>query len=442
MFQAIHIPEISPTAGIADDGVIFGTIPQTVITSVQSSVANAAVLYALALNANPNFAFTDISTAMGDDTVDDASPFGTAGTFTTDDAFYIACNDDVAEIYVRVSTPGVWTGTGLAIFDSTDGVQASRQMTGVVDASNGFRAAAGIYRISWTAPASARVAFSPMPGHIASRKWLVIKPVGFTAVTTAPKLTRVWLRHPETEVTHSDFTAIGNGAMTDSAFGALEFLNVFVADNASLYACFSGPTLGLDVAIYRRTAGGITYAWEYLATDTTWKPLTGISDPSDGYQNGPVAFSTTPTLAAIRWPIPTDWASTAHTLPPQAAVTGFWIRRRVVTVTAPGPYPTVLLRARSKTVSPSTATGVLHRADRNYQRVMVLRCGVPPVAVPLIGQIVNVNTGLSASFTVPVGTDGPVEIATSNALQMQAGQQALIMGVSGAAQDILLDIRE
>lgn len=437
----LRIAELSATAGTSSDGIVRGAVAQSLVAKAITSTQTSDTVYAIRKDSGVGFNFIDISTQAISGTTDAFEPWGPTSSFSSGDALYVACNEDVKELYFQITTPGAWTGTGLSVFDSSDGITAGRQLTVTTDETNGFRASAGIRKLAFTAPATPSQAFSPVPGDIASRKWIVIKPNGLTAATTPPKLSRVWIIHPDNEVTYRDFTTTTTAALTDTDFTATPDTVFYIVGSTVMYV-FPFLTYGLDHTIHRKLADVVTFAHEYLATDDTWKPLQNFVDPSNDRKNGPAALGDPTQTFPIRWSIPVDWTEKTITYPltvgGNVVTTGYFIRQRVTAVATTGPTATPLTRSRCRSFGVANSSGIYHKNAITYGAV-TFDIGVPSAASAAV-QFVNINTGQASTVTIPASTRSSGAITGQRldcSLAMAAGQSLLVTHAGGGT---LMDI--
>lgn len=303
------IPVVSATAGEDDDGSLVGRVLGSNFADAFANVRLAAQAYVYRKDvAGTTFSFEDVSAAANDDTPSDFLPFGTTAQMSAGDECLIACEHHIKELYFRIATPGVWTGT-IEIRYSTNGQTANATLQNVVDGTNGFRATAGVYGISFTVPTDI-VAFSPVPGEIASRRWLVLKPT-VTAVTTAPVLSRIWINHTDESVTYLNPTI--NDSILTGPSAPQHPPTYFPTVDSAVHFAFSNPAFGIERNIYRRQENVRTRVLEYLASDGTWKTLTGVNDPSSDYTNGPATL-TEVTITGATQATPCVITATGHGL--------------------------------------------------------------------------------------------------------------------------------
>jgi hypothetical protein len=440
--------EISAVAGNVADGIVRGVVDQSLITSVYTNIEGAEAVYAYNVDlVGPDVYFTDYSNAAsGLVGPNSFLPWSSDANFTAGDSAYVAADEPCTRIRFTVDTPGVWTsstGGGITVWDSTDGVTANRQLTGVVDPSNGFRAAAGTYEVSWTDPAIPRVAFSPVPGVITSRKWIVIKPDNYSASVTSPKMSTMYMSGATGMF--EDETAVYNKAPPDDVFGVVP--NVIYNQGYGEIFSFASPTIGLDLLMYRKATASRTTELQYYALDGTWKTLTGASDPSNWMLNGPTNLGDPMQTFHLRWPIPTDWQNMSLTidvevmgLPVPTVITGYHMRSVIQTVTNVAAQPPGLARGRSRTLS--AAGAVFHLAAATYS-LATFEVGVPALTDCVV-ELVNINTGATATMTIPAATKSSAELALeriplSTPLVIGQGDALLITWLSGGTvQDVEL----
>lgn len=294
MAYNILIPVVSATAGDNADGSLIGSALESNFAGAFTDVRLAAAVTAYRKDvAGSSFTFADLSTPLNEDTVSDAAPFGTNAQMSAGDKFYISCSNVIKALYFQVATAGVWSGT-MAFKCSTDGLTANHTITAVVDDSNGFRAGTGVYKLTPTLPANI-VAFSPVPGDVPSMRWIVFEP-SVTSVTTAPVLTRAWLEHEDGSITYINLSSnINSDLITD---GSGHPPNFFPTVGSSTFYAFADKPKGMVRKVFQRAADVRTRVIEYLASDNTWKTLTGWTDPSNDFKNGP-ASQTDMTITGI-----------------------------------------------------------------------------------------------------------------------------------------------
>jgi len=425
----LNIPEISSDAGDNNDGIIFSSVAISPLDFIASKRVDATnVKFYRRDSTGSGFNFVDLSTAASQSTANDVAPFGETADMTAFDSFYVSDTDQAIGLYVQVTTQGDWDGAGLKIFDSTDGITADRELTGVVDPSDGFRNGPDWYKITWNNPGSPSVAFSPVPGDIPSRKYIRITLDGFTGVTTAPKLGRLVVALATDAHKYTDVTSIANGSL----ISAPTLPDYFPDTNEETIFHFSDPAMGAERYVFQeRTAGIETVVWEYLASDNTWKPKATINDPSD---NATVVPSGSPEQFSMRWSIEDDWVpmlnSITLTNDTVYTATAYWMRVRVTAVSDYGFIPSPLQRLRARKFGASTTTGITSPAARTFNYINVISIGGLS-GDDCVTQITNMNTGRSSSFTIPAVPTLPLNVDITD-IALSAGQKFGIQWLSGA----------
>lgn len=434
----LHIAEISATAGLSGDGVVRGSIAQSQLLAARLGMLQATTIYALRRDVNGSDSFVDVSAQAVGTTADGFLPWGADATFSATDELWIAADKDICAIYVEITTPGVWTGAGLSVLESTDG-ETLVPVGNLTDGSNGLRAAAGVYKISFDLNNANRKAVSPIFGGT-KRKYIVLRPNGLTAKTTSPKLRRVWLICADDGITYIDIFPTLSASMASSDFSnvSASHSSQFSVVGDVVYFALPGLSMGLDDAIYRRTQNR-TGVYEYLASDGTWKTLQNVSDPGNQLKNGPATAGTTSENYALRWTVPTDWTAQSLTLLPAAAQSAHWIRFRVTSVSPLGPGQTAFYRRRARSFGQGNANGIYHKNATSYDYI-TFDFGVAPTSDMVIA-FANAITGQSRSVTIPSNTRSSTALASArldfnSELDIGAGEQLLISHVSGgSAQD-------
>lgn len=426
---------LSSTAGNLADGVAKGGINRSEMVSIWSNISTAQNVFALRKDTSGAFnVYTDLSAEAVANTDDLFMPFGSDSEMSQGDEIWLADSDKpINEIYVKITTPGSYTGT-IQVYESVDGVSLI-PVTNLVDSSNGFKNANGVYKISFDSNKENRKAIIPEFGKTA-RKYIVIKLATLTAATTSPKLSRIWLVGTETDNNSwTDYTAIINGSMTSSDFtaGSYSSLEFFpIIGNESRFA-FRGPTIGTYDAVYRGIPNSYGVIVEYLAADNTWKALPNYSDESANFTAPGTALRTTPLYYYRKWSIPSDWTQMSLTHG-TSTITAYWIRRRIVSVSIYGPVPIQLYRRRSLSFGEGLAYGVYHNSVKNYKCINYY-IGIPSTTDTVVA-LTNTVTGSSRTFTIPADSfdsgllpNGRIEFVS--ALNVSAGQALMISHVSG-----------
>lgn len=429
----LMLPEISSVAGDASDGVIRGRVNQSLLTGLFSNVLLAGTLYAIRRDRSAGgTAYLDVSSLAISGTTDALEPFGSTAVMSAGDGLLIACEHDIKEIYVNVTTAGAGSWDGIELYDSSDGKKFNRLLANIVDGTNGFKAT-GIGRITFDHPSTTHQTFSPAPDDIAERKWLLIAPKNITSVTTAPKVSRIWIIHHDESITYNEYTSTINASLTSGDFTGYPSTVFPVIGTERLYI-FPFLAYGMDVTIHRKSPGTTTLAAEYLASDGTWKSIPGWNDPSNGFQNGPTTLGGATTSHMIRWSVPSDWVSKTSNLAMSdgstKSVTGYFIRLRVTAVSPLGPIAPTLYRGRVRAFGSANCSGIKAYTARTLNGLTVSRAGVPNTAATTIN-LINGHTGQGASVTIPANPSLPWSAEISPNLPLAAGQELLIVHTSG-----------
>ena len=434
----ITMAEISATAGNAGDGIVRGEVAQSFVTRAFTNLEGAESVFAFNVDlSGPDIYFIDYSdAASGLSGPNSFRPWGTDVQFTAGDSVCVASLEDCTRIRFTVDTPGVWvsgTSGGITMWDSTDGITANRQLTGVIDPTNGFRNPAGTYEVTWTDPVVPRVAFSPVPGLIASRKWIVIKPDTYVSSTTSPKLSTMYIAG----ITglFEDVTAVYNKNPPDANFGTVVPI-IYSTGYCDLFT-FPSASIGMDLLMYRKATATRTTRLEYYALGGVWKPLPGATDPSNWMLNGPTTLGDPMQLFHLRWPIPSDWQNMTLPVwiegdPSPTNIAGWHLRSVVQSVFNVAAQPPGLARARARALAASGA--VFHLAPATYS-VATFEVGVPALTDCVV-ELVNINTGVSATMTIPAATYSSAGLALeriplSTPLVIGQGDALLITWLSG-----------
>jgi hypothetical protein len=425
--------EISDVAGHSADGIVRGLIDQSLFTAMYDSIESTETVYAFNLDlAGGNVDFTDYTTAATSGVANSFLPWGTNATFSVGDALYLASDEPTIEIRFTINTPGVWVGGGLEVLDSTNGTSANRTLTGVVDGSNGFRNGPGTYSVTWTDPAVPRVAWSPVPGFIRDRKWIVIRPSGFVSATTSPKMSMTYAMGGG--VDFEDDTSVWNAAMSNGTFGSVPDV-VYQVDCSELFV-FPAAGPGMDVEVHRKATNTRNVILEYYSISGTWRPFTGVNDPSNWLKNGPATLSDPPELFEIRWNEPADWDLMSLVIEESGVgpvtLMGAIMRARVTSITTVAQQVAPLARGRARSLNASG--GVIHLAPSTYT-ALTFEAGVPPASDTVI-QLLNINSRASATATFPSGVKSSCSLALerlvlSQPLTIGAGDALLITWQSG-----------
>lgn len=443
----LRVAEISGRAGNAADGIVRGVISQSYFVGLDNNFEWQEQLYVVRKDINgESYVFNDISVEAGSGVTDSCLIWGPDSDFTATDCVYIASDDvEVSELRVVITTPGVWEGAGIAIYDSSDGVSANRRLTLVEDQTNGFRNGPGTYAISWEPPVTRGRAFSPIPDDVPVRQFIVIKPLGLTSATTSPKLSMIYALHGFENAPFIDFTALFNSPLDDGNFGSYPDVLAFL--NSVDIFTFAAIPIGMDFMVYRAvSANACSGIIEYLANDDTWKALPNVVDGTNSFQNGPQTLGDPPQMFEVRWGIPNDWSPKTLVLPllggGTTTVIGYQARYRVTSVNTIEPVHPSLARGRSRMLGVGYSGGIYHYQAGTYTGV-TFEAGVPATA-DVIVQVTNMNNGHSGTFTIPANKYSSANVAgqkldLSSSVPVAAGESILITWISGGTiQDVEL----
>jgi hypothetical protein len=443
----IRMSEISEVAGNASDGVVRGVVAQSLFTGYNNNFEWQDTVYAIREELiSGSLVFTDISADAMSDIPDQCLPWGTDGTFSAGSALYIASDDlPLTELRVDITTPGAWTGTGLAVYDSDDGLTANRLLTVTSDLSNGFRNGPDIFAVVWAPPPTPGRYFSPVPGSFTARDFIRVVPVALSAETIAPKMSRIYTLHGFQNAPYVDFTAILNAPMNDGTFGPFPNVLPFVG-SVALFT-FGAIPMGMDFNMYRRVQGTPpSGVFEYLSSSNVWQPLQNVTDGTNAFSVGPSVLGNPPVFCMDRWSVPADWTPKTLTFPRVGGgtntVTGYQMRYRVTAINVIAPVLPSLARGRTLQLAPAYASGVYHYAAGSYTG-LTFEVGVPGASDVHV-QVANVNTGQAAMFTIPAGVRSSAEITghrldLSETLQVAIGEMIVISWVAGSSvQDVEL----
>ena len=430
----LRLPEISSTSGSMSDGVSIGNINRTQPVAAYNNLLLSTEIFALRRDTGTSNIFTDLSSEAISEVDNSFLPWGDDATFSSGDEIWIADGEkNINEIYVQITTPGVWTGTGLSVLESIDG-DTLVSVGNLVDTSNGMRNAAGVYKISFDINLANRKSIAPYFGAT-KRKYVVLRPNGLTSKTTSPKLRRIWTTSSEGANEWTDYTSMVTADLTNSDFGSIANNTIFPVIGSESRIGYSGLTIGVYDAIYRGIPNNYTVVREYLASDDTWKPLPDYVDPGNNFTTVSTTYSATPTYLYKKWSIPSDWAAKTLTLPPSTTpITAYWVRRRITAVSTYGPIPIYLYRRRSLSFGAGLATGIYFRNAVNFN-YLTYSIGVPSTSATVVA-FTNCITGASRSVTIPANSvdsgalsDGRLDF--SSALNIGAGEMLLISHISG-----------
>lgn len=147
-----QIPLLGATAGPGNDGVVIGSVEQSVPTAVLLGESLVTIAQVLRKDITATGAiWANLTTVATDALTGDFQPFGAVANMSVGDSFYVRTlnDEDTHHFYAQIATPGVGTWS-LSLEEWNETTDAWEAVTGLVDDSNGFRAAAGVHKISYT----------------------------------------------------------------------------------------------------------------------------------------------------------------------------------------------------------------------------------------------------------------------------------------------------
>lgn len=411
-----RIPVISGTAGTLNDGVFLGQVNKSPLVKLLRSIKVSSELHVIRKDtAGTSYSFVDISAEAVSDSASSFAPFGDDTTFSGNDTLYVTNGGyPISSLYFDIDVPGVWNGTGIEVWDSTDGITANRQRTIINDSSNGLRGTVGVHRVQIAEEEIPNVEFSPVPTDITSRKWYVVKLAGVTGTTTAPLCKRMWFEHDHSDGTPEewiDFTEDINSIEGDGYIRNPLF--AFPVVGGGEVMVFSNVTYGIDITISRSIATGThEFTQEYLASDNTWKLLT-VVDTSNGYESGPATLvGDSGEEFTMRWVPPADWVSKTvdYLIAGDIAesVTGFMMRQRISAVPTYGPVLLPLVRSKSRSFGLGNVEGVQHFSPTVYKGICIANIG--GITADTVITVNNLTKGISRTVEVLTTDTLPLNI--------------------------------
>lgn len=435
------LTEISPVAGANGDGVVLGSVNETLLTAAYTNAvfSTTRVVYRLDRTAGSLNIVDDTANAISG-TTNAFSPWG---------------NNVIPNSAV------------LRIFDSIDGVWASNPLTLAEGGIASFKTL-GWNRVVFGENAS-RQNWRPSPdpaSNILSKKYirvelddgsdkdsfifscgntdLIALLVNVTTVgspTAATKLSEMIIVRIPSDYKWVNLTSDLNGSLITAPADKQHFP---YPDTEHRWA-FSNPAYGMELYIHRAEANSAsaTDVHEYLASDGTWKPLAGWSNASNDFTSGPAAISNTPDKFPVRWNVPSDWASMPLTVTLEDNTTGtvsaYWIRERYTAVASYGRENAALYRARARQFGNSNASGFEQRSVTTIKGIALISASVSNTTTAEC-QLSNLSTGASVAFTIPANPTFPLNIDTAD-LVLQAGERlGLICNSGGTLTGVQLEV--
>lgn len=425
------ITELSPNGtGIPSE---TGSIAESLLTAVfqtQERCLNPKV-YRLDRSAG-SLSIIEETTLATSATVNSFTPFNSDG-----DEFAVNCEEDFQAILFRLDTQGNHSAT-LKVKDSTDGVWASNQLT-VTDDSNAFEAVSGWHYI--TIPDNAqRQAFKLSNDPTLNTpvgKYILFRLDGIVGGNTLPKISNLILIRKAFRF--DSHTAQINGNV---ATAPAENTNYPYTGSNVMWG-FGNPAYGMELYISLAVSSVITDTHEYLASDGTWKTLSGWTNGSNDFTNGPTVLGNPIEKFPVRFTIPTDWTAKSQTLTlddgTTTTVSAYWIRERTLSVTSYGPHIQPRYRARCLQFGNSSTTGLEVLIATTLRGIRLMGATISnTTAIEM--EITNMTTGKSSAFTIPANPVFPVNIDFTD-LTMQVNERySLVAKSGGTIRNLQLEI--
>lgn len=423
----ILIPEVSPTAGLNSDGVVLGSVTESLLScafETQTRCLNP-VVYRLDRSSGSLNIVNDTADAISG-TSNQWKPFGSSSVFSDGDEFIVACDEEIQAILFNVTTAASHSAT-LHVYDSIDGVWATNELT-VTDESSAFETTGWHYI---TIPANAsRTTWKPSydpSTNIPAKHYIRFRLDGVVGGNTPPQCSQIILVRKTFR--YEDHTSSTNGA-TNTAPPAD---NHYPWPGSIWQWCFDNRAYGAEVYMHLAASNVITDAHEYLASDNTWKSLLNWVNGTNDFTAGPTVLGNPVEKFAIRWSVPADWAVMEQTIllddGTTTTKTGYWIRERTVTVTSYGVHQNPRYRVRARQFGNANTTGVEMRQSLPVLGVSVTSATVKNTA-DCICQVANMTTGATTTFTIPANPVLPLNVDTSD-LTISSGQRLGVICSSG-----------
>lgn len=395
--MAKRYPVSSLTSGALNDGALEGQINESLHNAVLSNVQIADSRYLLRMDYDVG-QFADLSTLINSQVV---FPWGTTATMTTGDGFLIACNDDIDSIFLNITTVGVGTWTALQLFDSTNGSTFNREITGFTDNTNALKSSGWRDIVVPSSFVDGRVSFSPSPVlGVASRKWILIKPVGTFTVTTAPQISAAVVRHIDTAIKWINLTTFSNGSLTVAPTGVQ-----FHPTVGSVVAYFfDGLPVGWERYVFQQQANARTRVLRY-ATNTDGTSFSDLQNAVDASNDFTVTPSTQPQKFSVRWTPPSDAVKVTRTFTLTDDTTftvtsKYMVIIETTAITSIAPINPTLSRVRAKQLGDAGTSGVL-TSPKTIKRVTLKRHGSAVGTGAINYQIYNFTKEQSVTLSFP-----------------------------------------
>lgn len=425
------ITELSPTAGNNADGFADSMINETLLTANLDTLENcdnASMKCYRIDRSSGSMQIVDITADAISKTVNQFKPFGTSAQFSDGDEFLISCGEEVQAMLFKVDTVAVHNAT-LRVYDSTDGIWASNLLT-VTDEGNGFKTT-GWHYITLPDNAS-RVVWKPSSDPalaMTSAKYFRVKLDGIVSGNTPPQLSEIvlirkvfrWADH--TTDVNGD-TAIAPAAQTHYPWA-----------NSIWTMCFSNPAYRVEVYMHLTQTNVITDTHEYLASDDTWKSLSGWVNATNDFTTGPAVLGNPVQKLPISWNIPADFASKSQTFTlnnnSTVTYTGYWIREKTTAVSSYGDHASPRYRLRARQFGSANVTGEQTFSAQTVKGINIKSITTPPTTA-IECEVVNLTTGKASAFTIPASPTLPLAIDITD-IAFAVGDERGIRVVSGGS---------
>lgn len=419
------ITEFSPTVNGTGIPSETGSVTESLLTAVfqtQERCLNPKV-YRLDRSAGSLSIIDETSLAISG-TANSFTPFNSDG-----DEFAVNCDEDFQAILFRLDTQGNHSAT-LKVKDSIDGIWATNELT-ETDSSNAFEAATGWHYI--TIPDNAqRQAFklSNDPTlNTPSGKYILFRLDGIVGGNTMPKISNLTLIRKN--LRFESHTASVNGDVTTAPAQDTHY----PYPGSYLMFGFDNPAYGVELYISLAVSNVITDTHEYLATDGTWKTLSGWTNASNDFTAGPTVLGNPIEKFPVRWTIPTDWTIKSQTITlddgTTTTVSAYWIRERTLTVTSYGPHIQPRYRARVRQFGNANTTGLEVLTATTIRGLRLISSTVPNTTA-IECELANMTTGKSSAFTISANPTFPTNIDFTD-MTMQANERYGLIAKSGGS---------
>lgn len=417
-----QIPVFNSTAGPGNDGVVIGSVNQSAPTAVllgESLVSIAQVLRKDVTTSGTTW--TDLTTVATDAAAGDFQPFGAVASMSLGDSSYVRTlnDEDTHHFYAQIAVPGVGTWT-VGLQEWNEATDAWENVTGLVDASNGFKAAIGVYKISYTSGAEGKVRLDDVSPKYVWHRFVL---TAFTSATTAPVLSRIW--SAKDTLAYKNVTV----AHTSTNFSSLP-TDILPRIGDCLLTVNPGPSYGEDSVITRSASANYTSELFYLADDNTYKPLTGVSDETNMYRVAPSA-----TERKTRHTLPADWSSKSITDKDAVVHTGHITCMRITAIATEGPVQPPQVNCKTRSFGAGLTTGIKMYAATVIKAISFIRIGIPSVT-EVTAQLLNMDNGKGSSFTIPANATSYSTAVVDLAIAANESLGMAQISASGDGKDI------